>query len=69
MRSQEVREFAAKQNASADTFLEATATPTVRSEPVEGLSSLPTADRKGLRQAQPERGWRQGITSDSIHLP
>ncbi|MGA9582255.1 MAG: phosphomethylpyrimidine synthase ThiC [Allosphingosinicella sp.] len=34
--TQEVRDFAAKQNSSADIFLEATATPTIRPEPVEG---------------------------------
>jgi phosphomethylpyrimidine synthase len=36
--TQEVRDFAAKQNQPADAFLAATATPTVRPEPVEGLS-------------------------------
>jgi phosphomethylpyrimidine synthase len=36
--TQEVRDFAAKQNQPADAFLAATASPTVRLEPVEGLS-------------------------------
>jgi phosphomethylpyrimidine synthase len=35
--TQEVRDFAAKQNQPADAFLAAVATPTVRPEPVEGL--------------------------------
>jgi phosphomethylpyrimidine synthase len=42
--TQEVRDFAARQNASADTFL--AATPTVRPEPAEGLSVL-VEDEKG----------------------
>jgi phosphomethylpyrimidine synthase len=42
---QEVRDFAARQNQKADTFL--AATPTVRPEPVEGLFLSPTVDHKG----------------------
>jgi phosphomethylpyrimidine synthase len=43
--TQEVREFAAKQNQSADSFLAAT-TPAVRPEPVEGLSLALAAEGK-----------------------
>ena len=43
--TQEVREFAAKQNQAADSFL--AATPTVRPEPVEGLAFASTAEGKG----------------------
>jgi phosphomethylpyrimidine synthase len=58
----------AKQNASADTFLEATAThphphPTVRPEPVEGPSFAADGGQEGLRQPRigsgAERRWRQ----------
>jgi phosphomethylpyrimidine synthase len=43
--TQEVREFAAKQNQSADAFL--AATPTVRPEPVEGLSLASLEEGQG----------------------
>jgi phosphomethylpyrimidine synthase len=56
--TQEVRDFAAKQNASADTFLEATATPTptstVRPEPVEGPSFAADGGQGGASTA-PDR--------------
>jgi phosphomethylpyrimidine synthase len=45
--TQEVRDFAAKQNQGADSFLAATATPSVHPEPVEGLSLIPPANEKG----------------------
>jgi phosphomethylpyrimidine synthase len=44
--TQEVRDFAAKQNAAADTFLEASTTP-ARPEPVEGLSFSSAAEGEG----------------------
>jgi phosphomethylpyrimidine synthase len=46
--TQEVRDFAAKQNQPADAFLAASPTPTVRPEPVEGL---PFASQGGQREA------------------
>jgi phosphomethylpyrimidine synthase len=49
--TQEVRDFAAKQNASADTFLAATAT--VRPEPVEGHSSLAAPSDQAWASANP----------------
>jgi phosphomethylpyrimidine synthase len=45
--TQEVRDFAAKQNQPADAFLAATATPTVRPEPVQGPSFSSRAESKG----------------------
>jgi phosphomethylpyrimidine synthase len=52
--TQEVRDFAPKQNASADTILEATATPTVRPEPVEGPSFAADGGQEGASTA-PDR--------------
>ena len=51
--TQEVREFAARQNQSGDAFL--AATPTVRPEPVEGLSSLSTAQEEGTASTSSAR--------------
>jgi phosphomethylpyrimidine synthase len=48
--TQEVRDFAAKQNQSADAFL-AASTPTVRPEPVEGLSFTSTTGNEGQGKA------------------
>ena len=67
--TQEVREFAAKQNQSADAFL--AATPTVRPEPVEGQSftsstgagrqdaASTSSARTELAEAEAEQGMAQ----------
>ena len=53
--TQEVRDFAAKQNASADTFLEATPSPLAG----EGDSPQASGERRRLGEAEAEQGMAQ----------
>ncbi|WP_324750735.1 phosphomethylpyrimidine synthase ThiC [Sphingomonas sp. LY54] len=61
--TQEVRDFAAKQNASADTFL--AATPAVRPEPVEGHSVSPAIEGKEGASTSSARTEMSNVEADA----
>jgi phosphomethylpyrimidine synthase len=62
--TQEVRDFASKQNSSPDTFLEAAAARAIRPEPVEGLPFGKEGASTGSARTETEAEAEKPVPSD-----